>query len=115
MTLLQACLIETDQRPDSINVCLEISEITSKVLDWKTSKAISAKQHQTQLGLAEFVTCKYLQFIELIATNQISNVENIDDDDSNVIQSEELPIDRLQHLLFEIFKRILNYAKAQQA
>ena len=83
VTLLQACLIETGQRADSINVCLEISEITSKVLDWKTSKAVNAKQHHSQFGLAEFVTCKYLQFIELVATNQITNVDDIDDD-SNV-------------------------------
>ena len=68
--------------------------------------------------MAEFVTCKYLQFIELVANNQV-NCPNIED--HSLISEEkgrgrsEKPDDRLQHLLFEVFKRILNYAKAQQA
>ena len=37
VALLQACLIETKLNPNAVNVCLEISEIASKVLDWRTS------------------------------------------------------------------------------
>ena len=37
VALLQACLIETNLNPSAVNVCLEISEIASKVLDWRTS------------------------------------------------------------------------------
>ena len=44
------------------------------------------------MGLAEFVTCKYLQFIELVATNQISS--SVDDngdivENTNINQLEE--------------------------
>ena len=38
VALLQACLIETEQRADTVSVSMEICEITSKVLDWRTSK-----------------------------------------------------------------------------
>lgn len=48
------------------NVCLEVGEITSKVLDWKTSTL--HKQHPM---LAEFVTTKYFHFVELIASNHV--------------------------------------------
>jgi len=48
--------------------------------------------------MAEFGTCKYLQFVELVAANQISPT------------SEARP--RLQHLLFEVFKRTLACGKA---
>ena len=48
------------------NVCLEVGEITSKVLDWKTISL-----HKSNPMLAEFVTTKYFHFIELIASNHI--------------------------------------------
>ena len=48
------------------NVCLEVGEITSKVLDWKTSTL-----HKQNPMLAEFVTTKYFHFVELIASNHV--------------------------------------------
>lgn len=103
--------METQLRPDSVRVCLEICEITSKVLDWRTSKSTSNSKSGSEraLGMAEFVACKYLQFVELVAQNLVLDLPV---NDAQV--GAEHPTKRLQHLLFEVFKRILNFAKAQQ-
>ena len=69
MTLLQACLSETGRSPASaVSVSLEIAEITSKALDWRAPAAQSETQER---AMAEFVTGKYLQFVELVATNLV--------------------------------------------
>ena len=77
------------------NVCLEVGEITSKVLDWKTISL-----HKSNPMLAEFVTTKYFHFIELIASNHIMSAGTNE---------------RLQHLLYEVFKRLLNSRAQSQA
>ena len=66
--------------------------------------------------MAEFVTLKYLQFLELLAQNQVHNGYQKADSENEGEQRKDSdePEVRLQHLLFEVFKRILNYAKAQQ-
>ena len=117
IALLQACLLETKSRPECVSVCLEICEITSKVLDWRSSKQMTGTkvkpQHQQHAqGMAEFVTCRYLQFVELVAQNQVRT--ELHDSPFEAADGSSQASDRLQHLLFEIFKRILNYCKAQR-
>ena len=59
--LLQACILETGMKAESVSVCLEICEVTSKVLDWRSSKSsLNKSKPQISLGAADFVTCHYL-------------------------------------------------------
>ena len=74
-------------------MCLEVGEITAKILDWRTSTL-----NKNSPCLAEFVATKYFHFVELMASNFMSSP------DSN---------DRMHRLMTELFKRLLN-SRAQQ-
>ena len=82
-----------EQQQEFENVCLEVGEITAKILDWKTTTL-----NKNSPCLAEFVATKYFHFVELMASNVVSKSE------AN---------ERMQRLLTELFKRLLN-SRAQQ-
>ena len=84
----------------SVNVCLETAEICTKVLDWHSNSTI--QQEQTMLG--EFVTSKFLLFVEEIAaTIYCKKVEYAGE------------CVRLQNLLIEVYKRISNLTERSQS
>ena len=97
IALLESTLALYGQYPDYEkefeSVCLEVGEITAKILDWRTSTL-----NKNSPCLAEFVATKYFHFVELMASNFISSP------DSN---------DRMHRLMTELFKRLLN-SRAQQ-
>ena len=70
IALMEATLSLASQYADLVqpyqNVCLEVGEITSKVLDWKTITL-----HKQNPMLAEFVATKYFHFVELISSNHV--------------------------------------------
>ena len=71
-------------------MCLETAEICSKVLDWRSNS-------DDANSLGEFITCKFLLFVEEIAVKLHG--------ESKLFISENT---RLKNLMMEIYKRILN-------